>query len=157
MTQQKEDIKETLAQMQRICSQGEKCSYDIEEKLIKKGFNEADLQWILESLKEDKFIDDKRFTQFFVRDKLKFNKWGRIKISFALKRKNISSEIIENALQSIDQEEYMRILSDEMNKKNHSLKESNVYKKKGKLYQFAAQRGFESDLIYQVISSLELD
>jgi regulatory protein len=154
MTNQPQEIKEALAQMQRICSQGEKCTSDIEEKLIKKEIKEKDIEWIIRSLKEDKFIDDSRFTEFFVRDKLKLNKWGKIKISFALRNKKISSEIIENALQLINKEEYKEIIKKEIIKKNLSLREGNMYKRKSKLYQFAAQRGFESDLIYQTINEL---
>jgi regulatory protein len=154
MSPQKQEIKDALAQMQRICSQGEKCTNDIEEKLIKKGLAEKDIHWVIDRLKEDKFIDDSRFTQFFVRDKLKLNKWGRIKISFALRNKKIPSEISEISIQSIDNEEYKEILTEEMTKKNRSLTESNMYKRKAKLYQFAAQRGFESELIYQVINEL---
>lgn len=154
MTDLPQTIKEALAHMQRICSEGEKCSHDIEEKLIKKGLSEKYISLIINRLKEEKFIDDSRFTRFFVRDKLRLNKWGRIKISYALRNKKISPDICESALQSINNEEYKEILREEMSKKNRSMKESNMYKRKGKLYQFAAQRGFESDLIYQLISEL---
>jgi regulatory protein len=83
-----------LAAMQDLCSKSEKCRKDILDKLIPMNFEESDCEWILNRLTEENFIDEKRYASFFVRDKFKFNHWGKIKIRHALYLKKIPSQII---------------------------------------------------------------
>jgi regulatory protein len=147
--------KEALSLITRYCSREERCIADTTSKLKKYNLPQIVIDEILEFLTKEKYIDDFRYAKAFVSDKFRFNKWGRIKIGYMLKQKHISDTIIEDALDSIDSEVYIELLSEELIKKKRSLKNLSGYELKGKLYQFAAGRGFESDEINKAIRPLE--
>jgi regulatory protein len=109
---------------------------------------------IIQSLIDDKFLDEKRYTGFYVRDKYKFNKWGRVKISHHLKQKQIPEYIIMEAFDSISEKLYEENLEEILASKMRSTREEDPYKLKAKLYRFAQSRGFESNLILRNIEKL---
>ncbi len=148
------DRKVALLKMQKLCSSREKCRSEITEKLLALRLNENDIAWVLNKLEEDRFIDESRYCSFFVRDKFRLNHWGRLKIRYALQQKKIDTDTLESALSLIDQEEYSSVLKEEIRKKNRSIKESNDFKRRGKLFQFASGRGFESGLIFEVLDEV---
>ncbi len=145
------DYKQILDRAARLCSTGEKCQHDVQEKMISWGLEEEDAEKAIIYLVENKFLDDQRFAIYFVRDKLKFNKWGRIKISYALRQKKIASEIIQASISEIDPELYKEILDQLIHTKIKSIGQPDTAQKKSKLLRFAAQRGFTSSEIFDAI------
>ncbi|RXQ89030.1 RecX family transcriptional regulator [Ancylomarina salipaludis] len=143
-----------LSKMQFICSRQEKCCSDIRKKLENWNLSYDDQDKIIQSLIDDKFIDEKRYTGFYVRDKYKFNKWGRIKISHHLKQKQIPEYLIMEAFDSISKEIYEDNLEEMLRAKMKSTREEDPYKLKAKLYRFAQSRGFESNLILRNIEKI---
>ncbi len=143
-----------LSKMQFICSRQEKCCSDIRKKLENWNLSYDDQDKIIQSLIDDKFIDENRYTGFYVRDKYKFNKWGRIKISHHLKQKQIPESTIMEAFDSISEEIYEENLEDILSSKMRSTREEDLYKLKAKLYRFAQSRGFESNLILRNIDKI---
>lgn len=91
-----------LKAMQRVCSMREYCESDILSKLERFELNPGEAEKILESLKADKFVEDNRYSQAFVRDKSRLSGWGSRKISFALRRKKIEQNIINEAIKELD-------------------------------------------------------
>ena len=148
------NIKQALLRAQAICSQQEKCRHDIREKLKLWNVGEDDIEKILQQLEAEKFIDESRFAAFFARDKFRFNKWGKIKISYAMKQKRLPENIIYEALESIPEEEYIEVLTEELQKKRKSIKGTNAWEIRSKLTRFAQQRGFEFDIIQKTIDSI---
>jgi regulatory protein len=152
MSDYREKLKmDVLAKMQGLCSRAEKSSGEIRCKLQASELGELEQEWVINRLREDKFIDDDRFAKAFVRDKFGLNGWGRNKIRQALHYKGIDDARILKALEFIDEADYRSYLKKELSKKSASLKESNPYRKKAALFRFAAQKGFESGLIYELI------
>lgn len=143
-----------LSKMQFICSRQEKCCSDIRKKLENWHLSFDEKDKIIQSLIDDKFLDEKRYTGFYVRDKYKFNKWGRIKISHHLKQKQIPEYIIMEAFDSISEKLYEENLEEILASKLRSTREEDLYKLKAKLYRFAQSRGFESNLILRYIEKL---
>jgi regulatory protein len=148
------DKKEALIKIRSICSRQEQCRQDILVKLSKWEVDESDSEKIAEILEKEGFVDHTRYASSFANDKLKFNKWGKVKIRWMLRQKEISEDIIERALSFIDDEEYLNALTNELKKKIKSLKSGNPYDRKGKLIQFATQRGFEYEIISKVIDKI---
>ena len=138
---------EALHKAAMLCSSGEKCEYDIREKLLSWKISESDTTKIINYLIQEKYLDEKRFAEFFVKDKFRFNKWGKIKIAYMLKQKRISSAVIQDALNSIDDDEYCSTLQELLQSKLKGLKYKDEYDKRAKLFRFAQSRGFESHLI----------
>nr|WP_320118062.1 regulatory protein RecX [uncultured Marinifilum sp.] len=146
--------KEALSKVQFICSRQEKCCSDIRKKLQTWNIEKQDRDEIIDSLIDDKFIDEQRYTNFYVRDKFRFNRWGRIKISYHLKQKQIPERIINEALDQIKEDDYKDSLSDLLTAKLKSLKDDDPYQLKSKLFRFAQSRGFESQISLQFIDKL---
>ena len=133
-----------------LCSKSEQNSFKIKKKLLKLGLSEKESMSVLERLKKDKFIDESRYTESFVRDKFKFNKWGKIKITYQLRQEQISESLIEASICNIQENEYHKTLLKLIMDKNKKLKETDLYKRRAKLFRFAQNRGFESEIVYSV-------
>ena len=144
---------EVKGRAMRLCSQREYCCSDIFDKAVSWGCTTAQAGELIDFLVEQKFLDDRRYTEAFVKDKLRFNKWGRIKISYMLQLQRIDKNLIESVFSEIDETEYNKILIEELQKKQKSLR-GNVYETKAKLYRFASSRGFESDIVNDAIKKI---
>ena len=139
-----------------ICSRAETCAFDIMEKLRKWGLEEEDAREVIQQLKEEKYIDDERFARAYVKDKFRFNHWGRQKIAFMLSSKKIGKEIQEAAFEEIEDEPYDEQLAKLLADKEKTIKATDRYDKRNKLMRFAMGRGFESDKIYAAFKALGL-
>lgn len=137
-----------------ICSRGETCSFDIHEKMKKWGLEEEDALAVIRQLKEEKYIDDERFARAYVKDKFRFNHWGRQKIAFMLYSKKIGKEIQEAAFEEIEDESYDEQLAKLLKDKEKTIKATDPYDKRNKLIRFAMGRGFESEKIFAAFKAL---
>lgn len=135
-------------------SRCEHCESEVREKLVTWGGSNEEVDEIIAHLIEERYIDNQRYANSYAKDKFRFNHWGNYKISIMLRSKDIDSEIIEEALGQIDEEEYLEKLQQILKDKLRSLKYSSEYEKKGKLFKFAQSRGFESGAISKVIDSI---
>lgn len=150
------DINKAKNSLAKLCSLKELCSKDAKDKLIKWGISIQDSNKIIKSLIDDKFIDDSRYATFYTRDKYRFNKWGRNKIKYALKLKNISSSDISDAMNHIDEKEYYKILTSVVKQKLNSTKEEDLYKLKSKILNYTLSKGYESSLTIEILESLKI-
>ena len=135
-------------------SRCEHCESEVKEKLLAWGGSNEEVDEIIAYLIEERYIDNQRYANSYAKDKFRFNHWGKYKISMMLRSKDIESETIEEALDQIDEEEYLEKLQQILKDKLRSLKYSSEYEKKGKLFKFAQSRGFESSAISKVIDSI---
>jgi regulatory protein len=143
-----------LKRMQIICSKQEKCTNDIRKKLSEFKLSAEETDIILNALVKDNFVNDKRYSLSFIHDKLRFNKWGKIKLRYELRSKGVSNEYISKALDSIDSSEYRSILKSELLKKLKKSHSSGKTEMKSKLVRFAQSKGFENELIFNVINEI---
>ena len=148
----KYSFEELLQKMATYCSVSERCISEVDEKLQKLEVTDTDRKKIIKQLVKNDFINEQRYAQAFAKDKFRFNKWGKMKISFALKGKGIDSEQISNALALIDEGEYEEMLSSILKTKLAGLKYNSEYEKRGKLFRFAQSRGFESNAIQKSLN-----
>ena len=145
---------EMLSTMAAYCSQAERCVYDVRKKIKNSGLPDDVEKRIIARLIEEKFIDEKRFSRSFVNDKFKFNKWGRVKICYELRKREIKPEIYYDAIYAIDEEEYIDVLTDLMKTKKRTVKGNSKHDLFQKLCRFASSRGFEPELIVKVLKSM---
>ena len=143
-----------LIQLMKECSRSEKSPFDIEKKLKSWGL-EQHADEIIEKLRTEKFLDEKRFTNAFIHDKIWINKWGRIKIRFLLLQHKIPQSIVDEELHSFDLKSYKQKVWDELTKKKLSLKNMKPLQIKSKLFAFGYQRGYETDLIREFFETSE--
>ena len=134
---------EARLKAEAYCSLSEHCKSEVLGKLQQWGATEETWEAILNHLEKERYVDESRYATFFVRDKYRFNQWGRVKIAQVLRMKHIPSVCIDEAMEEIDEQEYLNILTSLLKKKVRSIKASNDYERNGKLVRFAAGHGYE--------------
>ena len=147
---------ELLHKAAAFCSTCEHCSSEVEEKLTKWGASLAVQKEIINYLTKENYLNHSRFCAFFVKDKFKFNKWGKTKMAYTLKTKQVEPELIAEALNSIDDDEYLELLVSLLKTKLRGLKFNSEYEKRGKLIRFALSRGFESKITDTALKALKV-
>jgi len=144
-----------LSKAMNQCSRREYCCYDIREKLIVWGIAKNDSEKIISALIKENFINETRYANSFVKDKFKYNKWGKVKIAAHLKLKQIPDHIVRLAIDSIDYTEYLNVLKNLITIHKKSVKAKNQYDLKGKLLRYGLSKGFESSILYEILNDTE--
>lgn len=137
-----------------LCARSEQCEYDIRIKLERTSLSTDEKNKIVYFLKSNKFIDHNRYAGSFIRDKLKFAKWGRLKIRYHLLAKRIPAEVFVPILEEIDEDEYINTACALLESKSKGL---NLQKMEdvAKLYRSLSSRGFETSVIKKALSRLK--
>lgn len=143
---------QALIKLTALCSGAEHCSYEMTEKMRRWEIDEETQARIMEYLINEKYVDDSRFCRAFIREKMRFNKWGKRKIEMALFQKRIDKKMASEALDEVDNGEYAAILRPMLRQKERSVKANSEYEKNMKLIKFAMSRGFTFDVIKECLS-----
>lgn len=146
------DKEKALSRLQNLCARGEKCSSDLKQKMIQWKLSSDDINWVINRLSADGFVDDARFAGMFVREKSRINKWGRIKIASTLRAKGISADIINEALAQIESETDKIQLVELIKRKAKQTKAKSPYDLKSKLIRFGISRGFDMGVVIDVVN-----
>lgn len=143
----KKTEQEALMSLTAMCASAEHCSCEMLEKMRRWEIEPDTAARILERLVSERYINDERYARIFVKDKLRYNKWGRMKIDQALFMKRIADDIRQRVLDEIDDDEYEEILRPLLRSKRKTTKAASDYEMNGKLIRFAMSRGFGMDVI----------
>lgn len=147
--------KNAFTRMALLCARKEMCVSDISKKLSDYALSDVDKIAVIQQLKSEKYIDEYRYARSFIHDKSRFNKWGKVKIRYALLQKSISPEIIDNAFSEFSDESLSEPLTQLLRTKSKSIKYENTFDKRNKLIRFALGRGFEMQDILCCLDKLE--
>ena len=145
---------QVLDKMTKYCAYQERCVKDVSDKLKTFDILEEEKTKILEYLLDNRFVNDERFAMSFVRGKINQSGWGVNKIRFHLIQKGIDKELIDEALGQTDEEVYRQRLIDILKTKAKTVKAATEYEKKRKLAAYAMQKGFEGNLVWEVLKDL---
>lgn len=104
---------------------------------------------IIVHLLKHNFLNEERFAKTYASGKFKIKAWGRRRLTFELKKKDISKVNINQALAEIEESDYIEVFNDLAEKKANSITENNIYRKKQKLIDYLLYRGWESHLVYE--------
>ncbi len=140
-----------LDKMAKYCAYQERSMKEVTDKLKTFEISEKDREEIINYLIDNKFVNDERFAHAFVRGKINQSGWGVNKIRFHLIQKGVSKEIIDEALQSFDEEAYRQRLVEVLKAKAKTVKSANDFERNRKLAAYAIQKGFEAPLVWEVI------
>ena len=151
------EYKKALFKAAALCSQQERCISDIRNKFMKWELSEDECYKAIQYLVDERYIDEQRFSNFYVRDKFRFNGWGKIKIKYHLKNKNIENTIIDIALEEIDSSEYLIKLAELLLGKKKQIKKKEPWQINAALARFGQSRGFEPHLVFQCINNIVND
>ncbi|MBR4756483.1 MAG: RecX family transcriptional regulator [Bacteroidales bacterium] len=135
------------------CSKREYCSSDIFRKAMTAFEGDrAQAQRLLDSLLEDRFVDDLRYATAFAREKSRLSGWGPAKISYTLVGKGIPRSVVAEALKEIDESEADRKMRSVLETKYKTL--AGDPQEKFKLLKFGLTRGYEYDKIAPVVDDI---
>ena len=124
--------------------------------LERHGAEKPDIENIINHLLREGFIDESRYARAFVHDKVRFAKWGKVKIAQALWQKRIPQDITDAALESIDDDEYLAALKDVVKAKFRTVKGATEYERKMKTMRSVCSRGYEPALVRKLLDLSDL-
>jgi regulatory protein len=142
---------QALAKAQLSCAYQERCQQEMRDKLYEWGLHSEAVENIIANLISDNYLNEERFAKTYAGGKFRIKKWGRIKIKLELKKRKISDYCIKKAMQEIKDEEYIDTLKQIIAKKSKGIKGVQAHIRNYKIAQYAASRGFESDLIWDLL------
>lgn len=139
-------LEDALPKLEHFCAYQERCPQEVREKIKDLGLRGEAAERLYVLLETDGFFQEERFALGFVRGKFRNNKWGRNRIQQALRLKGIGDELVSQALETIDPEEYAQTLQGLWEKKSREYEGD----PKGKSKTAAAliRAGFEPSLVF---------
>ena len=143
--------KEAYLTLAALCAQAEHCQWEMLEKMRRWEVPEEAQARVMQRLVKERYVDDERYARAFVKDKIRYNKWGRRKVDQALWQKHIDEDIRKRVLDEVDDDEYLSVLRPLLKQKRKSTKANSDYELNQKLMRFALGRGFTFDIISQCI------
>ena len=150
------DLHTAREKIQSYCAYQERCHMEVSMKLKSWGLIQEAIDLLIIELVQFNFLNEERYARSFARGKFRIKKWGKLKIRMALKKRDVYFKYIDLAMLEIDDKTYLITLKELLQKKNDILKETNSYKRKIKLIRYLMNRGFEYDLIHDVLVELKL-
>lgn len=132
-----------------------KTKYEVRLKLKENGFAEEIIDEVLDILEKEEYLNDKIYCEIFIEDKRKLNGYGKNKIKSLLIQKGISKNIFEDFLDEFEyDEEFDNALKMGIKKLNLLSNEEDKFKKKQKIINYLAYRGFGFDVINDVLKEI---
>lgn len=148
------DKETALKKILHYCNYQERCKKEIYAKLSSFELNNDDMNFIVEFLQEEGFINDERYCRSYVKSKLNLKKWGVNKIRLSLFEKGINKEIIDNVISEIDKDSYKEELLNLL--KNKKIEETDPYKRKAKLIRYAVSKGYFLNEVMECVEKLKI-
>ena len=150
--------KQAINKVEQLCSKQERCEYDMSQKLIKWEINPEQQQDRVDFLYANKFLNQHRYTNAYVKDKSTISKWGSEKIRMMLKQKRVDPTIIQESLSLTEVETQIDNCITILKQKAKLIKKdkNDYYKYKAKLIRFAMSRGFTMEQINKALKSLDI-
>ncbi len=143
-----------LDKIKHYCAYRDRCHKEVIDKLFKMNVPSDMADEIISELVTEGFLNEERFVLAYVRGKFRMNKWGKNKIKLELKQKEISNYLIKLGMKEIDDNDYYKTLSNLLIAKRNTFKAKNQYDLFNKLYGYAYRKGYESELIKNVIEDI---
>ncbi len=148
------DEKAAYAKAEHYCAYQERSQQEVRDKLYEWGLHSKAVENIISRLIGDNFLNEERFAKAYTQGKFKQKGWGKIKIKQGLKFKKVPDVLIKKALQTILYDDYLQTLQNVLTKKAALITEKQPFKRRYKLQQYALSRGYENDLIHDVLREL---
>ncbi len=142
---------QALQSLMRLCARSEKSSGDALRLMHTWQVPQAERQGVLDRLISDRFIDDGRYAEAYVREKSRMSGWGARKIAMQLRQKGVGREVISEALRQLDGDDELPRLVEKLRRKMRTTKYSSEYELRGKLLRYALSLGFDYDMAMRAV------
>ena len=148
------NVEELTEKARRFCAYRERCTREVEDKLRRLGSDPGQITRVIRTLREEGFVDDKRFAELFARGKFQNNHWGKVKIKAALLAKNVPEKHISLAIDKIDGKSYRDTLESLAGKKMQELSGRGSSDVKAKTAAHCIRKGYETDLVWETVKEM---
>jgi regulatory protein len=145
---------QALQKLKHFCAYQERCHSEVKEKLFNLGVWKKDHDEITATLIEENYLNEERFAIAFAGGKFRIKQWGRIKIKYELKQKQVSDYSIKKALKQIDEEDYTKVLTRLAKEKYASLKDEQYLIRKKKTMDYLFHKGYETELVNESVKKI---
>ena len=145
---------EALQKARHYCGYQFRCHQKVKEKLYSFGLRRQDVEEALATLVEEDYLNEERFAVQFAGGHFRLKHWGKVKIRYELKQRQVSDYCIKKALAGIDEEDYLKTLARLASAKWETLKGETTFARRGKLQAYLVRKGYEQDRVAAVISDL---
>lgn len=148
MLSQKLTPHQAFPKIRQYCAYQERCHSEVKNKLYEYGLSTADVDELLSKLVEENLLNEERFAIQFAGGKFRIKQWGRVKIRYELRQKQVSDYCVKKALAALNEDDYLHSLQRLAEQKLQTLKtEKNIFVKKRKLMDHLRAKGYEPDLV----------
>jgi len=144
-----------MQKAKHFCAYQERCHSEVKEKLYSYGLKKHDVELLLSRLIEEDYLNEERFAIQFAGGRFRLKHWGKIKIRYELKQKQVSEYIINKALKAIDEEDYISLLEKLCQKKWDELAGERKLQRLAKTRSYLLQKGFEPNLISEATKQVQ--
>ena len=148
---------EALGKIQKYCAYQERSHQEVKYKLHSYGLSTDEADEIISRLITDNFVNEERFAKAFAGGKFRIKKWGRNKIEHELESLGLTKNCISRGLKEIDSAHYNKTLRTLITKKAQEVSEENKYAKRNKVARFAISKGYEPELVWEMVKVLMKD
>jgi regulatory protein len=145
---------QALQKLKHFCAYQERCHSEVKEKLYNLGVWKKDHDDLVATLIVENYLNEERFAIAFAGGKFRIKQWGRVKIKYELKQKQVSVYSIKKALKQIDEEDYLKVLDKLAKEKYASLKNEQYWVRKKKTMDYLISRGFEGEFVNAAIKTI---
>jgi regulatory protein len=152
----KNDLDIIIARIHHYCAYQERCSFEVDQKLIQWKVSAAKVAKIKVHLRKEGFLNEERYARIFVRSKFHINKWGRSKIRYELKLRKIPENIVSKALEEISDDDYHKAIQELILRKKAEINSEKNLNIREKIITFVTGKGFEFDLVLKVFTELKI-
>ena len=142
---------QALRSLMRLCARSEKSSGDALRLMSQWQVPQAERVGVLDRLLRERFIDDGRYAEAYVREKSRLSGWGARKIAMQLRQKGVSQGVITEALKQLDGDVELPRLVEKLRRKMRTTKYSSDYELRGKLLRYALSLGFDYDMAQSAV------
>ncbi len=146
--------REVLVKAANFCAYQERTQQEVRKRLAELEVEGDEAEEMIVWLIENNYLNEERFARIFAGSKFRQKRWGRLKIRQELKMRGVSEYCLKAGMSEIEDEDYLQTLTDLLEKKAKEIKESNPLKRKQKLLSYALSKGFESDLVFDLMKKL---
>lgn len=138
----------------KVIERSYKTEREITEKLVQREYSEKHINRVIIFLKEYNFIDDYKYADLYVKEKIKNR--GKKKIKYELLKKGIEENIIDDKLNNISYDYEVSVINSIAMKKYNILikSESNSFKIYSKLFNYLCRLGYNSDMIKNILQKV---
>ena len=138
---------QALQKLKHYCAYQERCHSEVKEKLFSFGIWKKDHDEIIATLIEENYLNEERFAIAFANGRFRIKQWGKVKIKYELKQKQVSEYSIKKALKQIDEGEYITTFKKLATEKYASLKAEQYLIRKKKTMDYLIGKGYEMELV----------